>query len=149
MDSVYLAAGLAAVIAGVVTSIMVPLVCRASMVLRWVDVPTGRKQHATAVPRLGGLAIAAGLAFGAGAVGLMMWNEWGPHIPKSDLGAVIVACAMVFVAGLVDDIVGLGVLERLLVEAAAAALIVGVGWGFTVLRLPSGRDLPLGAAGAP
>lgn len=148
LASVWFPAALACLIAGVITTILVPFVVKLAPVLRAVDVPGDRRLHAGAIPRLGGLAMGGGLAFGAGAVALMQWNIWGARVHRSELAAVLIACGMVFVVGMMDDLVGVTIPKKLVVELAAAALIVGVGWGFTLLGLPGGRNLDLGAGGA-
>jgi UDP-GlcNAc:undecaprenyl-phosphate GlcNAc-1-phosphate transferase len=54
---------------------------------------------------------------------------------------------MVFLVGLVDDISGVSVLDKFLVELLAAFLVVRIGWSFDVLGLPGGQTLALGAFG--
>jgi UDP-GlcNAc:undecaprenyl-phosphate GlcNAc-1-phosphate transferase len=146
MLEVALLALAAALIAGVVTGAMVPFAAKLAFAVRAVDYPGGRKFHGSAVPRLGGVAVAAGLGFGAGTVALMRWTEWGVPVSSRELVALVIGSAMVFTVGLVDDIVGVSVAKKFLVEFAAAALIVWAGWRFTSLGLP-GVDLPLGALG--
>ena len=146
MLEVALLALAAALIAGVVTGAMVPFAAKLAFAVRAVDYPGGRKFHGSAVPRLGGVAVAAGLVFGAGTVALMRWTEWGIPVSDRELVALLIGSAMVFTVGLVDDIVGVSVAKKFLVEFAAAGLIVWAGWRFTSLGLP-GLDLPLGALG--
>ena len=147
MPDAILAGILAALIAGVVTSLLVPFVVKVALALRAVDYPGGRKFHGAVVPRLGGLAIGAGLACGAGAVSLMKWNVWGVRVAKSDLAAVLIGCAIVFLVGVVDDIVGVSTPKKFLAEIVAATLIVGIGWDFSVLGLPGGTGVRLGSLG--
>jgi len=147
MLEVAVAGALAALIAGVVTGAMVPFATKIAFAVRAVDYPGGRKFHGGAVPRLGGVAIAMGVAFGAGSVALMKWTAWGGRVSKAELVAVFVATGMVFTVGLADDIVGVSVAKKFLVEFAAAALIVYAGWWFSVLGLPGGSALDLGVMG--
>jgi len=145
---VAVAAAFAALIAGVVTGAMVPFATKIAFAVRAVDYPGGRKFHGGAVPRLGGVAIGIGLAFGAGAVALMRWSAWGGgRVSKVELVALLVATAMVFTVGLVDDIVGVSVAKKFLVEFAAAVLIVYAGWWFSVLGVPGGGEVGLGVMG--
>jgi len=141
------AGALAALIAGVVTSLVVPFVVKVALALRAVDYTGGRKVHGGTVPRLGGVAIGAGLVCGAGAVTLMAWNAWGARIAKSELAAVVIACAIVFLLGVVDDLVGVSVAKKFLTEIVAASLIAGIGWNFSNLGLPGGGRVHLGSAG--
>jgi len=147
MLEVAVAAAFAALIAGVVTGAMVPFATKIAFAVRAVDYPGGRKFHGGAVPRLGGVAIGIGLAFGAGAVALMRWSAWGGRVSKVELVALLVATAMVFTVGLVDDIVGVSVAKKFLVEFAAAVLIVYAGWWFSVLGVPGGGEVALGVMG--
>ena len=147
MLEVAVAAAFAALIAGVVTGAMVPFATKIAFAVRAVDYPGGRKFHGGAVPRLGGVAIGIGLAFGAGAVALMKWSAWGGRVSKVELVALLVAAAMVFTVGLVDDIVGVSVAKKFLVEFAAAVLIVYAGWWFSVLGVPGGGEVALGVMG--
>ncbi len=147
MLEVAVAAALAALIAGVVTGAMVPFATKIAFAVRAVDYPGGRKFHGGAVPRLGGVAIGIGLAFGAGAVALMRWSTWGGRVSRIELAALLIATAMVFTVGLVDDIVGVSVAKKFLVEFAAAVLIVYAGWWFSVLGVPGGGEIGLGVMG--
>jgi len=147
MLEVAVAAAFAALIAGVVTGAMVPFATKIAFAVRAVDYPGGRKFHGGAVPRLGGVAIGSGLAFGAGAVALMKWSAWGGRVSKVELVALLVATAMVFTVGLVDDIVGVSVAKKFLVEFAAAVLIVYAGWWFSVLGVPGVGEVGLGVMG--
>jgi UDP-GlcNAc:undecaprenyl-phosphate GlcNAc-1-phosphate transferase len=146
MLEVALLALAAALIARVVTGAMVPFAAKLAFAVRAVDYPGGRKFHGSAIPRLGGVAVAVGLGFGAGTVALVRWTEWGVPVSSRELVALLIGSVMVFTVGLVDDIVGVSVAKKFLVEFAAAALIVWAGWRFTSLGLP-GVDLPLGTLG--
>jgi UDP-GlcNAc:undecaprenyl-phosphate GlcNAc-1-phosphate transferase len=140
-------AALAAVLAGVVTAALVPFAAKIAFAVRAVDYPGGRRFHPGAVPRLGGVAITLGVGFGAGTVALMKWGTWGGGVSKTELAALVIATAMVFTVGLVDDIVGVSVAKKFLVEFAAAALIVYAGWWFSVVGMPGGGEVGLGVLG--
>lgn len=147
MLEVAVAPALAAVIAGVVTSFMVPFIARLAFAVRAVDYPGGRRLHGGAVPRLGGVAIAIGLAFGIGSLLLMRWMALKTQVTRGEMLAVLIATAMVFLVGLVDDIVRVSVVSKFLVEIAAATVIVALGWRFSVVGLPSGTEMKLGFMG--
>jgi len=147
MLEIAVAAALAGILAGVVTAAMVPFAAKVAFAVRAVDYPGGRKFHGSAVPRLGGVAIIAGAAFGAGAVALVRWAAWGGRVSKAEVLGLFIATAMVFTVGLVDDVVGVSVAKKLLVEFAAAVLIVYAGWWFSVLGLPGGGEVGLGVMG--
>ena len=93
-----------------------------------LDHPNERSLHDTPTPRTGGLAIVAGLVCG--------------HALASFTGhggvAVMVAsgAAMVFAVSLWDDVRGVPILLRMLVQALAAALLMYAGLDIGVLVLP-------------
>jgi UDP-GlcNAc:undecaprenyl-phosphate GlcNAc-1-phosphate transferase len=105
---------------------LTPLVGRGSRLLGLVDAPGGRKVHAQSVPRVGGVAVvaAAGLAialtwrFAPGAIDPLAWPAMRPFL---------LASALIFTAGLIDDVRGLGPMAKLAIEFAAAAVIMTSG----------------------
>jgi UDP-GlcNAc:undecaprenyl-phosphate GlcNAc-1-phosphate transferase len=127
---------------------LVPLVIRMGFFVQALDYPGERRSHGGAVPRLGGVAIAAGLVFGGGTVALMRWTDMMGRVTKTELMAVLVATAMVFLVGLVDDLVSVSVIGKLVVESAAALLVVSIGWRFSVLGVGGGMELQLGFMGS-
>jgi UDP-GlcNAc:undecaprenyl-phosphate GlcNAc-1-phosphate transferase len=129
----YLALLSAGVLLGLV---LTPLVTSASMSLGLVDAPGERKVHSTAVPRSGGLAIAAAATL---ALVLVVWS-----VPMVGIGSpefrplwpVLVGAALVFAVGFVDDVTTLGAGPKLAVQALAAAIVV---WsGLLIERLTIG-----------
>ncbi len=135
-------------VAALVTSLVVPLVSRVAVSLRAVDSPGGRRMHQGVVPRLGGVAIGLGLALGPGAVAMARWPMWGDRIGRSDLVAFMLGTGIVFLVGLVDDVMGLPVWKKLLGQVAAATLIVLAGWEFRLLFIPGLGDVHLGELGS-
>jgi len=140
-------AGLAALVAAVVTNVLVPFVIRVARTLRAMDHPGGRRHQEQAVPRLGGLAIVSGLGIALVFVTLILRSAGDLPLARSELLAMALATFMVFLVGLVDDISGVSILDKFLVEVLAAFLVVRVGWTFDVLGLPGGANLELGLLG--
>ncbi len=140
-------AALAALVAAVVTSALVPFVIRIARMLRALDRPGGRHQQERAVPRLGGLAIVSGLGIALLFVALLLRSSGDFPLPRNELLAMALATFMVFLVGLVDDITGVSAWDKFLVEVLAAFLVVRVGWTFDVLGLPGGANLELGLFG--
>lgn len=155
MEPLFIVAGAAALLAGVVASLLVPPVVNLAQFLRSFDRPVaggegGERQAvlATAVPRLGGVAIAVGLVAGS-LVGLMAgWSQWGMRIPRPELVALPIAAGLVFLVGLVDDLFGVTPGKKFVVELVAAWLLVRVGWSFTELNLPFLGEIHLGVWGS-
>jgi UDP-GlcNAc:undecaprenyl-phosphate GlcNAc-1-phosphate transferase len=152
MDSLLIVGCAAALIAGTVASLLVPPVVKLAELLRSLDRPTdsGERKNvqATAVPRLGGVAIAAGLGAGA-LMGLMAgWDQWAYVIPRPELVALPIAAGLVFLVGLVDDLFGVSPGKKFLVQFLAAWLLVRVGWSFEAFNLPFVGELHFGAWGS-
>ena len=154
MEPLFIVAAVAALLAGVVASLLVPPVVNLAQFLRSFDRPAAeggdgarKAVLATAVPRLGGVAIACGLGAGA-LVGLMAgWSQWGMTIPRPELVALPIAAGLIFLVGLVDDLFGVTPLQKFIVEFLAAWLLVRVGWTITELNLPFVGAVHLGMWG--
>ncbi len=140
------AAGTSAV-AGLITHLLVPPITRLAIALRVLDHPGGRRQQETPVPRLGGVAIGMGLALSASVVALIQWQDWQANILRQDLVALGLGTGLVFLVGLVDDLVGVSTVKKFLIELGAAFLLVRVGWSFSQLRLPLVGEIDLGLLG--
>src|SRR6202035_4453506 len=130
MHNVLLYALGSAIVAGLLTNLVVPSVTRLAIAIRAVDHPGERRLHVQPVPRLGGVAIAIGLSFGAGAAAVSQWNRWGMHIGRDELLGLALGTAIVFLVGVVDDLVGVSSSKKFLLELFAAWLLVRVGWSF-------------------
>jgi UDP-GlcNAc:undecaprenyl-phosphate GlcNAc-1-phosphate transferase len=106
--------------------VLTPVIGRAATRLGLVDAPGGRKVHIRSVPRLGGAAvvlasIAALALVEAGRPGTIDTRNWAALRP------FVIAGGMIFLAGLIDDVRGLGPGPKLLLEFAAAAVIMSSG----------------------
>ena len=142
MTSPLVLALFAALVAGVVTSALVPIVARLAEAMRALDRPDERKHHAGEIPRLGGVAIALGLGIAAGVGLLAGWKQWGGLIPRSELAALALGTGLIFLIGVLDDLFGITPAKKFLVQFLAAWLVVQVGWSFDCLLYtsPSPRD---------
>lgn len=143
-----LAAVLAALIAGLVTHLLVPLVLRIADVVKAYDLPGGRRLQARAVPRLGGVAIAAGIALGSLAVAMMQWNRWSLGLPRSELATFALGGLLIFLVGVIDDVMGVSATQKFLAQLLAAVLLVASGWSFQVISLPGLGVVELGIFGS-
>lgn len=109
---------------GVAAMLLTPLVGRASTALGLVDAPGGRKIHARTVPRLGGVAVV--LAACLALAGVTVMFDIDPSL-FSAMRAFVIAGAIIFVAGVVDDVRGLGPGTKLLCECVAAIVMMRSG----------------------
>jgi UDP-GlcNAc:undecaprenyl-phosphate GlcNAc-1-phosphate transferase len=137
----------AAFVAALATNLMVPPIARLAVILRALDHPGERKLQTGAVPRLGGVAIFIGLALGGGVAAVSLWGRLGTAIGRGELLALAFGTAVVFLVGVVDDLVGVSAAKKLLFQLVAAWPLVQAGWAFEVLRLPLLGEIHLGLFG--
>lgn len=96
---------------------LTPLVIRVARARGWVANPSADRWHSTPTALMGGIALFLGFAVTV----LFM-------VPVGRYRLVFVAAVLMFTAGFVDDRIGLKPLLKLLVQFAAAGLLVGSGW---------------------
>ena len=134
-------------IALVVTFVVTPLVRRFAIRRGLVDRPGGRKVHERPIPRLGGVAIFAGVAI---AIGLQIAGElrfgWGGtlvsggSIELRTLG-VLLGMTIIFLVGLWDDLANLSPGAKLAGQILAAGVVVASGLRIEYLGDPLGGGL--------
>jgi len=112
-------AALAALPASLLT---IGLLLRAPMSRRVVAAPSADRWHRHDTPLVGGVGIFAGLLAG---VGLAIAT--GAVHATHELLAIVGGCAILFVAGLVDDLFTLNPLAKLGAQFGAAALVLAAG----------------------
>ena len=89
---------------------------------RLVAIPTGERWHARETPTFGGVGIFAGFAAGvlaALAVGAVEWS--------GELGGILAGSALLFGAGLLDDLRPLSPLVKLAAQIGAAVIVLASG----------------------
>ena len=84
--------------------------------------PTRERWHARATPTFGGVAMGAGLL-----VGVLLALAVGAVEPTWELAGILGGCAIVFLAGLVDDLRHLSPRAKLAAQFAAAGLAIAAG----------------------
>lgn len=122
--------------AAAIVLILAPVVARLAYSVGALDVPTDRPRvHSRPVPRIGGLAIVAGIAI----PGAIFVADNGPYL------GILIGTVCVAALGLVDDIRGLRPSTKL-AGVMAVALIPVVGWDVTFdhITLPVIGDHDLG-----
>jgi UDP-GlcNAc:undecaprenyl-phosphate GlcNAc-1-phosphate transferase len=111
---------LAFLLAGVLTLLLVPLTDRLARRLGAIDLPNERSLHEAPTPKLGGLAILAGVL-----VAGLIWLPWDGETRAMLIGAVLIG-----LVGLLDDVYDLDAAPKLIGQTAA--VIVPVAAGVTV-----------------
>jgi UDP-GlcNAc:undecaprenyl-phosphate GlcNAc-1-phosphate transferase len=112
-------AALAALPASLLT---IGLLLRAPMARRIVAAPSADRWHRHDTPLVGGVGIFAGLLAGVG-LALATGTVHATH----ELLGIVGGCTILFVAGLVDDLVTLNPLAKLAAQFAAAGLVLAAG----------------------
>ncbi len=125
-----------------------PLVTRLASWLGAIDRPDQfRRIHKGAIPRLGGLALAFGVAIAAVPVLIDFNHPSWPDVDAwgTELFAVALAGAIVLAIGLVDDTYGLSPRIKLLGQATAALVLIAGGFQMTkvsILGVPISFSYP-------
>lgn len=145
MTELITSALLASCLAALVTYLVMPLITQMATRIGAMDYPGDRRRQLHPTPRMGGVAIVLGFTFGAGFVLLVSWSDRLLEVSRGEILSIGFATLLVFLVGLVDDLVGVSVINKFLAQFAAAWLVVKVGWVFEVIRLPFIGSVELGA----
>jgi len=136
-----------AAVAAVVTFLVTPLVRRYALQRGLVHAPGGRDVHTTPIPRLGGVAIFLGVvaAVATQAAGEYLLG-WGGTIVDGGTArvrvlGVLLALVVIFLVGLVDDLVGLSPGVKFSGQFVAAAIAVAAGLRIDYVGDPLGGGL--------
>ncbi len=136
-----------------VTLLLTPLVRALSVRLGLVDEPGGRKVHTAAISRLGGVAIFIGFAAAIATEALgEHYLGWGGTLADGgrQMLGVLAGLALIFVVGVIDDIVTLNPGAKLLGQLAAAGIAISAGVRIDFVGNPFGGGLiALGLLGIP
>jgi UDP-GlcNAc:undecaprenyl-phosphate/decaprenyl-phosphate GlcNAc-1-phosphate transferase len=104
-------------LAGLLTMLLVPLTSRLANRVGAIDFPNQRSLHDVPTPKLGGLAILAGV-LAAGVI-------WLPS--EGESRAILIGAVVITLVGFVDDVYDLSALPKLLGQAAAVVIPVAAG----------------------
>jgi len=117
-------------IAFLITFFLTPFVKKAALFFKAIDQPDQRKVHATPTPRWGGLSIFIGIS-----LSLILAYYFAPSFRKSlfedghlrELGAIFIACLIMLIVGILDDLKPMKARIKLLFQIAAACLLISQG----------------------
>jgi len=140
----------AAVAACLASLLLTPAVIRFAHSRRILDIPAdGRRMHDRPIPRVGGVAV-----FLAMAVGLLGLGAVG-QLPRSApigwtgfLAGILIGGAVLFAAGLWDDLRGLSPTRKVIAQFVAAGVVYAFGFRVDAINLGS-LELQLGFFGLP
>ena len=103
-------------------SVAIWALLRSPVARRLVALPSDDRWHDSPTPIIGGIGIFAGFSTGLWAAAAV-----GAFEPSRPFVGVYAAVALVFVAGLADDLFGLGPIPKLIAQGGAAAIVLGTG----------------------
>jgi glycosyltransferase WbpL len=120
-----------------VSATVVWLVARYGAHVGLLDVPNQRSSHLASTPRGGGLGVVCGVG-----AGVLVFSIAGIP-PNQPLRVVLLGVAIVAVLGAIDDVRSIPAPLRLIVQLAAAMMVVAMLGAVPRLPLPPPLDLPL------
>ena len=140
----YLLVGLSA---AVVTFLVTGPVRRLALRIGAIAVPRGRDVHTVPIPRLGGVAMYAGVLAGVFVASQLPVLRRAFDYSSETL-AVLVAGGLIVLVGALDDRFGLDALTKLAGQATAAGVLVLLGVQWFVLWVPWGSADPGSGSGS-
>ncbi|HEY4348244.1 MAG TPA: NAD-binding protein [Gaiellaceae bacterium] len=111
-----------AIVALPAASAVIWLLLRSPATARFVAVPSADRWHDSPTPSFGGIGIFAGFS-----AGLWAAAAAGAFDPGEAFVGIYAAVALVFAAGLADDVFGLNPIAKLIAQGAAAAIVLSTG----------------------
>ena len=115
------------------------------------DIPSERKIHANATPRLGGISFFPSMMLAFVAILIYLWKSNPEVIPVNIWSAsFIVGLALIYVVGIIDDLVGLNASTKFTAQIIAGSLLPMTGlyvnnlYGFLgIYEIPGFVGIPL------
>ncbi|GAC1611645.1 MAG: MraY family glycosyltransferase [Mycobacteriales bacterium] len=134
-------------VAAAVTYLLTPIARRLAIRIGAMAEPRDRDVHAIPTPRLGGLAMYAGVC--AAFLVAHQLPALSGVFKYSDVQAITVAGGVIVLLGFVDDRWGIDALTKLAGQVVAAGIMVLLGLQLLTLSLPWVGQLSLGPEGVP
>ncbi len=132
--------------ASVVSFALTGVILKISLGRNLLDIPNDRSSHRIPKPRLGGIAITAAFFV---TILTMFATGYNPFPGEWHAAGVLGGGAMLAVMGLLDDLRGLDARLKLILQLAAAGIVVASGIVLTEMKLPLIGTLPLGQLAIP
>lgn len=137
------------VLAYVISALVQPLVARYAIYKGLLDLPDGeRRLHQGPIPRLGGVGVFAAVLIAA-AVAASMESASQLLLLLPFILSIFIGATLLFVVGLVDDLIGVPPAVKIVVQSVAAIIVWYYGFRIESLVLPGGHVVALGLLGLP
>jgi len=128
---------------------LMPLVRRAAVHRKLLDLPDDvRRHHGRPIPRLGGVAVFVSV-LAIVAIGAALDDRAHLLYVLPFVASIAIGATILFVTGLVDDIVGVRPLGKLVAQSTAAIIVWYAGFQLDVVMLTSSHQISLGLLGLP
>lgn len=134
-------------IGGIVTGVMIPMVCRLCFRAGILDMPGEHKRHRFPTPNLGGICIFFGF-WAAVALSYQLYPEIALELDPF-LYYVIAGGVIVFLTGLIDDLAAISALVKLMAQIIVGLILYYGGLGITILFIPLYGPVELGFLSLP
>ena len=139
------------IVAFVFALVITPVVNRLACCYNLVDNPSGRKVHNVAVPRLGGIAIFLAFFFPFALLFFLRQQSEAADLIFNDsrITGFSIGALIVFVLGLIDDIISLSSIPKFSGQILAAVVAYSWGLKISIVTMPFGDGLVLGIFSLP
>ncbi len=139
------------IVAALAAALTVPTLRSLAIHRKLLDYPDGdRHHHAEPVPRLGGVAVFAGVTVALLLASLLIPGALEATSWLSPMNrALVAASAILFLIGLLDDLQGVTPALKLFGQTAAAALVIAFGFRINVISFVPGFEFSLGILAVP
>jgi UDP-GlcNAc:undecaprenyl-phosphate/decaprenyl-phosphate GlcNAc-1-phosphate transferase len=128
---------------------LMPLVRRAAVHHKLLDLPDdGRRHHERPIPRLGGVAVFVSVLAVIG-TGAALDDRAHLLVLLPFIASIAIGATILFVTGLVDDIVGVRPIGKLAAQSVAAVIVYYAGFRLDVIMLTPSMQISLGMLGLP
>ncbi len=133
-----------------VAAVLTPVIRAAALKLGLVSVPRERDMHRQAIPRMGGVAIAAAVFAPLGILALFesKVGKTFSHHPRLAVGLLLGGLSMMAL-GVVDDARGVRARNKLILQIAAAILAYATGFRIAAVYVPFFGILEMGVFALP
>ena len=132
-----------------ISVMLMPLIRMLAVQLKLLDRPDDfRRRHERPIPRLGGVAVFISVLIVNG-VGTLVADRAHLLVLLPFVASIAIGATILFVTGLVDDLVGVRPLAKILAQSAAAIIVWYGGFRIEVVMLSPSTEIAIGMLSLP